>query len=418
LGKGFVASSEPRIETAVLEIRKPEALVNKRILKFGVLVSVSAFFAATSAFAQMATDGFGNNLDVAPTSQPAPAPAPANQPAVTAIIPNQNTAATTATTNTLPTVQAGTAEQTQAGNAVNQAVTSGAVYVPQSTYQGAGTGAVGSSHKSSALQTVAMVGAGGLAVWAGHMCLVFDGPIPYPYSCYVAAASAAAAGFLLASKGQTKDAANQMSTGGYQPGYNPGATPTQQSVSTADGGTSGATDGEANGTQFAPGTPEAKVLSQYVDTKAALEKAGYKISPDGQTITGPDGKSMKTSAIMTPQAMAAAGMSADQISAAQAQMAAVAKNAADAVKGVAMIPGSGGGPSGGGGGGSGETGNGTGGDYDGGGAARIGQLRDQNIVMGKSLGSGEETRGIASDDMFRMVHERYKARDATDAFLR
>jgi len=359
--------------------------VNKRFQKLGVAISLAAFSHAQTAFSQ---DSY-SQLDVSPTS----------------VITTPT--ATTTSANTATTAETTTASESSTATATAPTAYSG------------GTAAE-NSKKSSGLQTVAKVGAAGVAVFMGIKCATAD-PATRMKFCMMAAAAVAATGFLLKSSADTKKASDQMGGvdyGSTGTGVNDTSNCPTCAKTTADGGYASANDNGTSGNGYAAGSVDAKVASQYGEWKSKLAGMGYKVSEDGQSVTLPDGSSKPLSNVLTPQGMASLGMSADEISSAQADMKAAAGKAADSVRAVAMTAQGGAAGGGTGGGGGSETGDGSAGYAGMSNAEAFKKIRDDNTVNGKALGTGSETRGVAADDVFRMVHERYKARDAGDSFLK
>ena len=166
---------------------------------------------------------------------------------------------------------------------------------------------------------------------------------------------------------------------------------------------------------------------------SALEKAGFTLDKESGVVTTPDGAQLSAADFSSPAAMAAAGMTPDQISGLQNAMAAFDEQAgpfaqqAASVLAMGVDAGGGGGAGGYGGGGPNFD------DFDGDGAdpssslsAYLKKLQmqgqkpgDKNrMVAGKSVKFGNELIGIKEDNLFEIQHRRYNLLDKQNNFIK
>ncbi len=169
------------------------------------------------------------------------------------------------------------------------------------------------------------------------------------------------------------------------------------------------------------------VDAQLEQIRAELGKKGVEVSPDGKTISLPDGKTVPFDASsVTPEGMASNGFTADQISAAQSALAEAQEKAA---KYAASSAGSdkaklGGGLEGDLGGGAGGGSVGSGG-YTGGSFASKTYVVRRGASTGKGAANlsgmtknfGTDKIGVSADHIFEMVSRRYKAKEASNTFI-
>ncbi len=192
------------------------------------------------------------------------------------------------------------------------------------------------------------------------------------------------------------------------------------------GGAGGSANG-ANGTGNGNGNGLGSTISQAVArdlalAKSALEQSGVKISPDGKTMTTPDGRKFDlTKSASSEQDLLNLGFSPSEAAAAMADSRAVAKKVNEKFKQMSQLAGAGGG-FGGGSAGRGIASEGGGSDpfsgFDPYGRDRIGRNRKKAQVSGLTKKLGSDTIGVAGDDIFEMVTRRYKARDVQNDFLK
>lgn len=286
-----------------------------------------------------------------------------------------------------------------------------------------GTGS-DSGKQASGVQMVSM---GASVAMAGYL-MTQCGP-KNPMACAMAAMAASQATSLLGSSKGSKAAGAGMSTWDPSLGQwtnNPNFDADGSSKingwqpSTPDNPT--ARDPNNPTATTASNPVEQRALDQINGMKSQLEKLGYKISKDGTSVKMPDGREISGAAMASPSAMAAAGMSASEISSAQAALKAAQDKAAAKFKTASL-----GADAGGGGGGSGGVG---GRDPAADGGSGMGQMfgkfpwdkekdkKDKNRLSGMSKKLGNDNIGVAGDDIFEMVTRRYKARDAANDFLK
>lgn len=174
------------------------------------------------------------------------------------------------------------------------------------------------------------------------------------------------------------------------------------------------------GTGLGSTIPQA-VARDIAQARRALEQSGVKISPDGKTMTTPDGREFDlTKSANSEQDLMNLGFSPSEAAAAMADSRAVAKKMNEKFKQMSQLAGAGGG---GGGGGRGIAAEGGGGGdpfagFDPYGRDRNSRNRKKAQVSGLTKKLGSDTIGVAGDDIFEMVTRRYKARDSQNDFLK
>lgn len=245
-------------------------------------------------------------------------------------------------------------------------------------------------------------------------------------SCVIAAMSAAQAASMLVGAGSAGKTAKATAydfptgMGGGTPGsgqptactFGPscvdtdgdGRPDTQDTTSTFGGPR---TDGEMINT----------ISNQAKGVLGEMNKKGFKVNPDG-TVTKPDGSKVSGSAFSSPSSMAAAGMSAEEISDFQNALS-KAQQSADKARAVAIET------EGGGGGGSAMGGSRKTASSGGGAGFDLSKLfGDKNKNDGKNkVGAGltkqlgTDTIGVASDNMFEMVSRQYRKQESQQEFF-
>lgn len=158
------------------------------------------------------------------------------------------------------------------------------------------------------------------------------------------------------------------------------------------------------------------------DLKNQLTKVGVKISPDGKTMTTPDGRKFDMSnggGNGSKEDLMAMGMTAAEADAAMAASGKFAKEYASKFAQMKQLDGAGGG--GGGRSTASDVAAGSGGaadmygwDRD----ARNRNARNKNKISGLTKKFGDDTIGVSGDNIFEMVTRRYKARDEKNDFLK
>ena len=266
-------------------------------------------------------------------------------------------------------------------------------------YGGNGGVASDSAKKSNGSQLAAQAAS---LVMAGVMASQCN-PTTNPMACAMAAMSVAQA----ASLGGTAAGADR-SADYFRNGAGGGGGTTNP-----DG-----TTGAGSGPQKNGDTGTGASSPQIAAIKKTLDSKGVKISPDGKTMTLPDGKTVSTATGVSDSAASSAGFSQAQIDAGKATLA-DAQAAVAKFKGASMTV-----DGGGGGGGA----RGPASDSESGGGGRHGYnygagfgMKDPNKkpnLAGMSKNFGTDKIGVSADDIFDMVHRRYKAQDAINGFLK
>lgn len=177
----------------------------------------------------------------------------------------------------------------------------------------------------------------------------------------------------------------------------------------------------ANGTggRLPPGSTA--ITKGLQDLKNQLTKVGVKISPDGKTMTTPDGRKFDMSnggGSGSKEDLMAMGMTASEADAALAASGKFAKDYASKFAQMKQLDGAGGG--GGRSTASDVAGGAGGGDAFGGWDrdARNRNARNKNKISGLTKKFGDDTIGVSGDNIFEMVTRRYKARDEKNDFLK
>lgn len=159
------------------------------------------------------------------------------------------------------------------------------------------------------------------------------------------------------------------------------------------------------------------------DLKKQLNQVGVKVSPDGKTMTTPDGRKFDMSnggGSGSKEDLMAMGMTASEADAALAASGKFAKDYASKFAQMKQLDGAGGGGGGGRSTASDVAGGAGGADAFGGWDrdARNRNARNKNKISGLTKKFGDDTIGVSGDNIFEMVTRRYKARDEKNDFLK
>lgn len=160
-------------------------------------------------------------------------------------------------------------------------------------------------------------------------------------------------------------------------------------------------------------------------TNADLTKAPFSYNPATQTVTAPNGKTLKAKDVNSPEAMAAAGVSQgiiDGVSAATEQnlalaMKKVAKYMKTPVNGEEYASGGGGSASDGSSTSAASAGAGAGSGSGSGAREGLGVDRDPAQVAGMQKNYHGEPIGVSADSIFNMMTRRYRTKDSQNSFL-
>lgn len=246
------------------------------------------------------------------------------------------------------------------------------------------------------------------------------------WACPLVGLAGAAASLLGGASGQSGAAGKQMSN--YDPSYGSslggtGGTDQWGNPINPDGtpGDSGAGIAGTGGGLPAGTTPQT-IARDVARLRTELEKSGVKLSPDGKSMTTPDGRTfdLSKSGSGSESDMLAMGMTAAEAAQAANMGKQFAAKQAEKFKQMSQLGGSGGG-----GGGRGLASDGAGGGEGGYGAGIDPWGRDPRNrnrakpkISGLTKKLGSDTIGVSGDDIFEMVTRRYKARDQENQFLK
>lgn len=294
---------------------------------------------------------------------------------------------------------------------------------PQYIVPGQGGNAAEAGRSSSSMQYLTAGVNGVAAAMYGAKC----GSQNY-WACAMSAISAVGAVQSLQSARGANSAGMQLS--GFDPSQYGGGLPggtggTDQYGNPIDTGVGSGGDTGGTGTTGTGGTGLGSTIPQAVardiaQAKNALDKSGVKISPDGKTMTTPDGRTFDLArGAGSTDDLLAMGLTQGEAAQAMADGRAIAKKANEKYKQMAQLPGAGGG---GGGGGRAVAAESGGGDpfagFDPFARERAARNRGKVKVSGLTKKLGSDTIGVAGDDIFEMVTRRYKARDEQNSFLK
>jgi len=247
--------------------------------------------------------------------------------------------------------------------------------------------------------------------------------------------ASAAASLLGVAAGQSSGAGMQMSAfdpnfapgsggtgGGTDPWgnpINPDGSPGGTGGGAGTGGTGPGTAGTGGG--LPPGTTPQTIARDVARLRSELEKSGVKMSPDGKTMTTPDGRKFDLSKAGSGSESdsLAMGLTAAEAAQASAMGKQFAAKQAEKFKQMSQLAGSGGGGGGRGlasDGGAGDGGYGAG--FDPWGRDPRNRNRAKPKLSGLTKKLGDDTIGVSGDDIFEMVTRRYKARDQENHFLK
>lgn len=297
---------------------------------------------------------------------------------------------------------------------------------PQYIVPGQGGNAAEAGRSSSTMQYVTAGVNGAAAVYYGSKCSPYSA-----WNCFFSAMAGVGAIQSLQSARGSNAAGMQLS--GFDPslygGGIPGGTGGQGTGGVGDVGVGGVgseggsggtgTTSTGGGTGLSSTIPQA-VARDLAQARSALEKSGVKFSPDGRSMTTPDGRTFDlTKSANSEQDLMNLGFSPSEAAAAMADSRAVAKKLNEKFKQMSQLAMSG---SGGGGGRGIAAEGGGGGDpfagFDPYGRDRNARNRKKAQVSGLTKKLGSDTIGVAGDDIFEMVTRRYKARDEKNDFLK
>lgn len=279
----------------------------------------------------------------------------------------------------------------------------------------------GSSGSAKGAQTMQLIAAGASVAAAGYLGTKCFAPTPEKWACPLFALSVAQVGMSLAGAAGAKKSAGDFATTSGGGGYGGGATATGPGINGTMGAGNGAGSSGTNSAdpqQMALDGEYGKLVGEYNQLRGAMEKSGIQVSPDGKTITDTKtGKSYPASAFGNSNSIAGAmGLTDAEKAAMDDAMKAINAKANDKVKGIAMAVEGG---AGGGGIQNASGGGSAGGSGYGGFNFRMpgqGGRKEPN-VSGLTKQLGNDKIGIASDDIFRMIHIRYQERDKNGNFL-
>ncbi|MDZ4083178.1 MAG: hypothetical protein U1E10_09600 [Bdellovibrionales bacterium] len=252
------------------------------------------------------------------------------------------------------------------------------------------------------------------------------------WACPLVGLAGAAASLLGNASGQSGSAGMQMSN--YDPYYDsstgstggttdPWGNPLNPDGTSGTGGpgASGPTTAGTGG-GLPPGTTPQTIARDVARLRTELEKSGVKLSPDGKSMTTPDGRKFDLSKAGSGSEsdMLAMGMTAAEAAQANAMGKQFAAKQAEKFKQMSQLAGAGGGGGGRGlasdGGAGGEGGYGAG--FDPWGRDPRNRNRAKPKLSGLTKKLGDDTIGVSGDDIFEMVTRRYKARDQENHFLK
>ena len=261
------------------------------------------------------------------------------------------------------------------------------------------------------------------------------------WACPMAVLSGVAAAQLGRASGQSGTAGMQMSSfdpnstgypGGTGAGTDPWGNPINPGGSPGPGGPgggggagsgSGGPTTAGTGGGLPPGTTPQTIARDVARLRTELEKSGVKLSPDGNTVTTPDGRKydLSKAGSGSESDMLAMGLSAAEAAQAANMGKQFAAKQAEKFKQMSQLAGAGGGGGGGRGLASDGTGGGEGGygsGFDPWGRDPRNRNRAKPKISGLTKKLGNDTIGVSGDDIFEMVTRRYKARDEKNDFLK
>lgn len=290
---------------------------------------------------------------------------------------------------------------------------------PTFTLPAGGSNSGGASQAGGSAGATQLLGAGINVGFGGYMATQCKSN---PMACMIAAQSLAQALSMFGNSSGSKKAGDAMA------GVGTGGAPTYGTPSGSDlsglysnnGGAGTDGGGGVGGNGNGGGPTPTNVGSQLAALRADLAKMGTTLSPDGKTISLPDGRQVATGTGSSAGDLSAAGFSQSEIDAGLAAAKAAQSKFADKIQAMKVAgSGEGGGGGGGGGGSAGGSGSSGGPDY----AAMMrkmngGDARKKGSVAGMSKKLGADNIGVAGDDIFEMITRRYKARDSSNAFFK
>ncbi len=238
------------------------------------------------------------------------------------------------------------------------------------------------------------------------------------WACPMVPMALSAASSLKSASGKSSAAGRDMAA--YDPslGYGPEGVGDQWKIDPLTGQQipigAGAGGGSAGGSM--------EIAKGIQDLQNQLSKVGVKISPDGKTVTTPDGRTFNignSDGSGSKADLMAMGLTASEADAAMATASKFAKDNASKFAQMKQLDGGAGGGAGARSPASADGAGGAGGyssawDRD----LRNPKVRNKISVSGLTKKFGDDTIGVSGDNIFEMVTRRYKARDQKNDFLK
>lgn len=313
------------------------------------------------------------------------------------------------------TAGAGWTAPAQSTTSSSGSTATGGSAAPKSAYimPGSGGGSAAESGRSTQITQLATAAVNGYAA-SRYARICVRSKCRGCWACPLAVMAGSAAAQLARASGGSGVAGMAMSA--YDPATGAGLQTDEYGNPTG-----GTMTGEANAEGRLPDGTTAQSVAQTVSrVRSELENSGVQLSPDGKTMTTPDGrkfdltkggdgseKGLLDMGLLSDEASLAAATSKQIGAAAAAKYAGAAKMSAD-------------------GSGGGGMGRGVASESDpSAGAWNSAFGRDPRLrprvkpqVSGLTKKLGEDTIGVSGDDIFEMVTRRYKARDGNNQFLK
>jgi len=298
---------------------------------------------------------------------------------------------------------------------------------PQYLTPGGGGNAANAGRSTSSTQLIGAVVNIGAAAMYTKICVSSSwAGCSGCWACPMAVLSGVAAAQLGRASGQSGSAGMDMSafdpTHGTSPGGTGGGTDPWGNPVNPDGsnGTGGPTAAGTGG-GLPPGTTSQTIARDVARLRNELDKSGVKLSPDGNTVTTPDGRKydLSKAGSGSESDMLAMGLSAAEAAQAANMGKQFAAKQVEKFKQMSQLAGAGGGggrglASDGAAGGDGGYGSG----FDPWGRDPRNRNRAKPKISGLTKKLGNDTIGVSGDDIFEMVTRRYKARDQENHFLK
>jgi hypothetical protein len=165
------------------------------------------------------------------------------------------------------------------------------------------------------------------------------------------------------------------------------------------------------------------LADDYAKNAQTVQNSGVQVSPDGQTVKLPNGKTIPSSSMSSADSMKKAGFSNAEISNANTALQDASKVIAAYQSKVGSLTNDAGGGGSGGLGGPGGSGSGSGSGSGYGDSSAFGKLGlngkgNKASVSGMSKKFGNDNIGVSGDNIFEMVSRRYQSKDKVDSFLK